>query len=133
MITFKYKAEKSRQGETIYRPIADVILATPKGKVEVSMYIDSGADLSIIPYSVGLLLGFERSQGTIREIKGIAGETIPYIVREANFNLGDYKFKGRVGWALIEAVPLLLGRLDVFCHFKVIFDETERSVSFIPK
>jgi hypothetical protein len=133
MITFKYKKEKSRHGELIYRPVADMVLQSENYSVEVSMYIDSGADVSLIPLSIGLALGFTESEKEIKQIKGIGGEAIPYILKEANFVFSNFKFKARIGWALIEEIPILLGRLDVFSRFKVIFDESEKLVFFIPK
>jgi hypothetical protein len=133
MITFKYKKEKSRQGKTILRPVAEILMENGANSVEVSMYIDSGADISLVPLSVGIALGFSKKAEEINEIKGIAGEAVPYIIKEVIFTLPGYKFKARIGWTLIEEVPLLLGRLDVFPRFKIIFDESDKSVTFIPK
>ena len=39
----------------------------------------------------------------------------------------------RIGWALIEEVPLLLGRLDVFGHFAVEFREFEDKIFLKPQ
>ena len=97
------------------------------------MYIDSGADISLVPLSLGIALGFNEKAEDIKEIKGIAGEAIPYIIKAVTLGFPGYKFKARIGWALIEEVPLLLGRLDVFPKFRIIFDEFEESVIFIPK
>lgn len=133
MITFKYKKEKSRQGIIVFRPVAEVVIENVANSVEVGMYIDSGADISLIPLSVGLALGFKETAKEIKVIKGIAGEAVPYIVKSARFSLAGYKFNARIGWALIEEVPLLLGRLDVFTRFRIIFDEFEKTVAFVPK
>ena len=133
MITFKYKKEKSPQGRIVLRPIADVILENNGRLVEASMYIDSGADISLLPLSVGLVLGFSERAEEIKQIKGIAGESIPYIIKNVSIKFSDYEFKARIGWALIEEIPLLLGRLDIFPKFKITFDEFEKSVVFIPK
>jgi len=38
----------------------------------------------------------------------------------------------KIAWALIEEVPLLLGRLDVFPRFKIVFDEQQEIVTFQP-
>jgi hypothetical protein len=133
MITFKYKKEKNRQGSVIFRPVADVILEGTQNSIEVPMYIDSGADLSLIPLSVGVALGFEEKAEEIKQIKGIGGETIPYIVRNVKLILPGYKLPARIGWALIDDVPILLGRLDIFRKFKIIFDEAEKLVFFVPK
>lgn len=97
------------------------------------MYIDSGADLSLIPRSIGIALGYKEDTKEIKEIKGIAGEAIPYIVKTVGLSLSGYKLNARIGWTLIEEVPLLLGRLDIFTKFRITFDEFEKSVIFAPK
>lgn len=42
--------------------------------------------------------------------------------------IGDVETSVRVGWALIEEVPLILGRLDVFQKFSVEFREFENKI-----
>lgn len=133
MITFRYKREKNRRGTEVDRPVAEVVLENGEKSVAVSMYIDSGADISMVPLSIGKALGFDQKTEEIKEIKGIAGEAIPYIIKEVGFKFPGYTFKGRIGWALIEEVPLLLGRFDVFARFKIVFDEMEKFILFIPK
>ena len=45
--------------KTILRPIARVKLINKGIEITVDMYIDSGADITLIPYSVGVALGFQ--------------------------------------------------------------------------
>ncbi|MDI6731762.1 MAG: hypothetical protein QME05_04195 [Candidatus Margulisbacteria bacterium] len=133
MIIFKYKKEKGREGQYISRPIAEVVLQNETFKVDVGMYIDSGADISMVTLSVGLALGFTQQAEEIKELKGIAGEGIPYIIKTISFGLPGYKFTARIGWALIDEVPLLLGRLDIFRRFKIIFDEADQFIALVSK
>ena len=132
MITFKYQKEKSDLG-LIYRPVANVLLETNDLKLEIPMYIDSGADVTLIPLKLGEALGFRQDSAQIREIRGIAGAGVPYILREVKLTIGNTKFPARIAWALIEAVPPLLGRLDVFEKFRIIFDEEKKIIEFYPK
>jgi len=53
-----------------------------------------------------------------------------YILKRANIILDDKKLKIRLAWALIEEVPLLLGRMDIFPKFKITFDEKHESTIF---
>ena len=132
MIRFKYQKEKSDLG-IVFRPVAHVILAVKNFKIEIPMYIDSGADITLIPLRLGEALGFRQDSSQIREIKGVAGGGVPYIIKEVNLTLGDIKFEVRIAWALIEEVPPLLGRLDIFNRFKIVFDEENKIVEFYPK
>lgn len=130
MIKFKYQSEPSNLGE-ILRPVADVMLESNGLKVEVSMYIDSGADITMIPFQFGKALGLKQNPSDeIFEIKGVSGGGVPYIVKRTNLILNGKKLNIRLAWALIEEVPLLLGRMDIFSKFKVIFNERQKSIVF---
>ena len=129
MITYDYQKEKSSIG-TVYRPVAKVILEISNYKVEVPMYIDSGADITLIPFRFGKALGFERDCGEILEMRGISGSSVPYIIKKVRMALGGVKLDARVAWALIEEVPPLLGRMDIFPLFRITFDEAKKIVEF---
>jgi len=132
MIKFRYREESSVISGTVLRPVADVILEVNNRRVETVMYIDSGDDISMIPLEVGKALGFKQSSSDeILEVKGVSGGGVPYILKKANIILDDKELKIRLAWALIEEVPLLLGRMDIFPKFKILFDEKEKSITFI--
>ncbi len=78
MIEFSYKEERLSEDKTVLRPVADIILITNDLQVEIPMYIDSGADLSLIPFRFGTALGFTKDNKLIEEMRGIVS-TIPYI------------------------------------------------------
>jgi len=131
VITFKYHKEASPFGY-IKRPIADIIIETETAKIEALLYIDSGADLTMIPLGLGHALGFKQGpDDKILEIRGVSGGGVPYLIREASLIMNKKKLKIRLAWALIEEVPLLLGRLDIFDKFKIIFNESLNTISFI--
>ncbi|PJB98802.1 MAG: hypothetical protein CO078_00780 [Candidatus Nealsonbacteria bacterium CG_4_9_14_0_8_um_filter_36_17] len=132
MISFKYQKEKSDLGE-VWRPIAQVTLLVKNFRVEVPLYIDSGADITLIPLGFGEALGFKQDSAQIKEIRGVSGGTVPYIIKNVKLLIGDVKFSVRIAWSLSEEVPPLLGRLDVFTKFKIVFDEENKIVEFHPK
>ena len=131
MIVFKYKAESLGKGKgTIYRPVADVYLKSKSGEwIEFHPYIDSGADVTLLPLSLGKLIGLNRDERKIEKIGGIRG-TVPVINSDNEIKIGDYRLAVKVGWALIEAVPALLGRTDVFDAFEVIFKQKAKQIIF---
>jgi hypothetical protein len=110
---FRYRPERSHLG-TIYRPVATIIVEHKKIVVELPLYIDSGADISMIPYRFGKALRLDQtSKDRIRRIRGIAGRSVPYLVKRLTFIFGRTKISARVAWSMTEEVPLLLGRMDV--------------------
>jgi hypothetical protein len=132
MIEFRYRKEASIITGEVLRPVADVILESDKFKVEAAMYIDSGADITMLSLGLGKALGFKQSPADeIREIKGVSGGGVPYLLKNVHITLNGKRLKIRIAWALTEEVPLLLGRLDIFPEFKITFAEAQESIFFI--
>ena len=128
-ITFRYRSEKSEIFGVVKRPVAKVYFKTREDKwVPCFMYIDSGADFTLIPYRFGLMLGFEIEK-KVHEIYGVGGG-IPVILKPALMRINDKMLNVRMGWSLREDVPFILGRLDVFDKFNVQFREKEGMVIF---
>jgi len=129
MIKFKYQRYSAQLGE-ILRPMADVVLEAKRHRVEVSMCVDSGADISMIPFRFGRALGFrQKPTDKILEIRGVSGGGVPYVIRRLNLIMNNQRLSIRIAWALIEEVPLLLGRMDVFSKFKITFDEKQELIT----
>lgn len=133
MITFKYRKEKGRLGQEVNRPVALIEFQDIKGNwIPKDFYIDSGADITLLPRSVGDLLGFELKQDeVIEEIGGIAGK-LPTVRRRVGVKIGKKELKAEIAWALTEEVPLLLGRKDVFDVFHITFKQDKGLIIFEP-
>jgi hypothetical protein len=130
MIRHGFREEKSSLGDVL-RPVAEVILKRSGFSVGMPMYIDSGADISMIPLRFGRALGFKQEEtDTIKEVRGISGAGIPYIFKEVTLMLNGEELKARVAWALVEEVPILMGRLDIFDKFRIIFDQRRGWIDF---
>ena len=131
MIVFKYRREKGRLGQSVKRPVALVNFQNSQHQwVSQNLYIDSGADITLIPLSMGKLLGFEISpEESLREIGGISS-TIPVVSRNLRIKIGEKELEIEAAWALSEEVPPLLGRKDVFDAFEVIFNQQKETISF---
>jgi len=130
MIRYQFKEEEGSFG-SVLRLVAEVILENGDLRVGIPMYIDSGADISMIPLRFGRSLGFRQEEGdTIREIKGVSGVSVPYILKKVNLVLNGKKLEIRVAWALVENVPTLMGRIDIFDKFRIAFDERRGRIDF---
>ena len=128
MIEFPFEPRQSRRFGEILKPIIPVRVSGPARSVNVFMLLDSGADLSMLPYSVGETLGMRLDIGTRSEVQGIGEGTVPYVPGEVDLQIGGIVLHVRVGWALIEEVPFLLGRLDVFRELVIEFREFENKL-----
>lgn len=127
-VEFDFREEHSRLFGSILRPVARIILVNEGKEFPEHVYVDSGADISLIPKSVGDTLGFEiEKTDKIIEIKGIGERGVPIIIKNIQMKIGDRLLNTRIAWALIEEVPLLLGRLDVFKLFNVCFKKNKKT------
>lgn len=130
MIVFRYKRESLGKGKSVIRPVADVFVQNKSGSwIEFHPYIDSGADVTMIPLSLGKLLGLKVEEAKIEQIGGIRG-SVPVIYVKQKVRLGGVGFLARIAWALVEEVPPLLGRESVFDKFKVTFKQRDREILF---
>ena len=127
-VDFPYAKEKSQLSGPILRPVARVIL---NDRIPNMMYVDSGADVTLLPKSVGELIGLKREKGEKpTSVKGIGKSHINILIRHVTMTIGGSRFSARVAWSLIEDVPMLLGRLDVFSWFNILFRERKGIVTF---
>ena len=134
MVKFRYRRERSDLLGTIYRPVAEVYFKDRDGNLLVSfMYIDSGADITLIPKAMGESLGLRFDEKEIREIRGIGAARVPIIIRKVWLKIGGHEIEARIAWALEEGIPPLLGRVDIFNKFDVRFREEDRVIEFVPR
>ncbi|MBI2611166.1 hypothetical protein HYW54_00280 [Candidatus Gottesmanbacteria bacterium] len=131
MIIFRYKEEPSgKKNELIKRPIADIYIRSKSGPwIEFHPYIDSGADVTLIPLTLGNLIGLKVDEKKIEQIGGIRG-SVPAIYSQEKIRIGDNILSARIAWALIEEVPPLLGRTDIFDSFHVTFKQNQGIIIF---
>ncbi|OGJ17076.1 hypothetical protein A3K73_01465 [Candidatus Pacearchaeota archaeon RBG_13_36_9] len=128
-LEFDFKEEESKIFGPVLRPVARVVLVNQNMEVPEYPYVDSGADISLISKSVGDLLGFRiEEKDIVEEIKGIGERGIPIIIKKINMRIGEKEFETRIAWALIEEVPLLLGRMDVFNLFDILFKKNSKTL-----
>jgi len=117
---FKFTKENSSSLGIVHRPIMKVGLRDANGELfELSVLVDSGADISIFSRRIGDIMEINVEQGEEKIFRGIVGELIAY-VHKVPISINDREVETRVAFALSE-VPNLLGRLDIFKNFEISF------------
>ncbi len=132
MIEFYYQEEYSDKFGIILRPVAPILLtniAKNDKFIFATMYIDSGADVTMVPLKAGEVLGFTYKRKKIFMMHGISG-SLSCIVEKAQIKIGEKKFTIDITWALSDDAPFLLGRRHIFENFKIIFEEAKRRIFF---
>ena len=120
---FKYTPEPTRTG-IIHRPTARIFLQSTKNEwYAFRVYIDSGADMSLFTKTDAKLLGLNLYKGEYRPIIGIGKNLIPAYTHKIKMKIEETTLNVHTSFADSDEVPRLLGRTDIFKHFKITFNE----------
>jgi gag-polyprotein putative aspartyl protease len=100
----------------------------------VEMIVDSGADITYLPKKVGSRLGLVRSPHDLVFEARSVGSTISYVYRQMSVNINGITLTIKIIWGQDDQGEdeALLGRLDVFDRFDVLFSQKKRKVIFLP-
>jgi predicted aspartyl protease len=114
-----------------WQPDYTVIISTTSTSETLTMLVDSGADITVIPRWTGEDLGLTLFDNEyIAKAEGVNG-TVDYVIRSLTFSLDGHVFEAPVGWIQTDGVDdILLGREVVFDLFDVEFKQAEETIIF---
>ncbi len=121
-LRFSYSETRGSSGETLFRPILPVILTHRGTPYTAHAIIDSGADVNVLPYPIGIGLGGNWEQA--RTGLTLSGNLANYEARGilVNCTVGDLpSVQLAFAWTRAEHVPLLFGQVNFFMEFDVCF------------
>ncbi|MFQ6063341.1 MAG: hypothetical protein ACE5J9_09250 [Methanosarcinales archaeon] len=112
-VSFKYKERSSAIFEKVLRPLINLeIYSAIDGEwyIVENVLVDSGADLSLLPYRQGKLFILDIESGDEIEIRGI----VPYskltvYLHRLKFRIDQMEFDAPVGISESDDVPPILG------------------------
>ncbi len=76
------------------------------------------------------LLGLNLTQGEYHPIMGVGRTLLPSYVHVIKMKVGDQELEVHAAFADSDEVPRLLGRADIFTHFKITFNEQKLEITF---
>jgi hypothetical protein len=120
--SFKYQ-----EFEGLSYPSCSVDFFVNNKIVTLAMIVDSGADITLIPKSIGQVLNLQKTH--LNYLGGIGGKTGFYL-NIVNAKIAGKQIKIPVAWITHDSIPLLLGRKGVFNQFSICFKEKEQVVVF---
>ena len=129
-ISFRYKTVKRPDGTLVKTPSIPITLIGKENFDTVAL-LDSGADISAIPKSIGELLGVDLN-GQVDYAYGIGGK-----VKSIETSVRISVQKGHEHYNFILPVkvilddynfPILLGRAGFFDEFVITFDQENEKV-----
>lgn len=132
MIDFAWREEISLSFGKIKRPVAEIYIKNNKKQWRaLTMYIDSGADATVISRSFGELFGYNVNKGKKIRMKGFGEEEIIAYVHDAEFKIGQHRIRANIAIADHDKVPNVLGRKDIFDLFEIHFKNLKECTRFI--
>jgi gag-polyprotein putative aspartyl protease len=117
-----------------WEPMYPVLFSLDDGaSLNLNMLVDSGADISFISKNIGEQLGLKKAAHETVETAFGVGSRLSYLNRTLNVKIDDTELSVRFLWSQDEGVDdIILGRLDVFDRFDVLFSQKKRKVIFLP-
>ena len=109
-------------GENILRPLLPIKLLHESKSVEVTGLLDSGSDISILPYAIGQRLGLIWDER--RALIGLSGNLRRTPAQGVGLmaQVGDFQSVMLMfAWIQAENAPLILGQISFFMKFDVCF------------
>lgn len=102
------------------RPVLPIRLHAADMMREVTALVDSGADVNVLPWSVGLDLGlaWNPDKATIRVTGVPQGAAAMPVLLSADFG-GHGPITLAFAWCQSDAVPLVLGQTNFFMEFDI--------------
>ena len=100
----------------------------------VSALLDTGAAINVLPFGIGLQLGFDWDQQTTSvqltgNLASVEARVVVVDATVAGFPAGRLAF----AWAKNDAVPVLLGQVNFFMEFDVCFFRSRNLFEVRPK
>lgn len=122
---FPYQLKRIREG-IIADPRIDLQIKTVAGFATTIFLLDSGADVTTLPINrFAKSLRFAPSPKTRITIGGVEGKGIGAFPYTLSAKLGNKEFKLRC-YLIESSVDPLLGRLDFWTRFSIVFDNKKQ-------
>jgi Aspartyl protease len=115
-----------------WEPTYPVTLQHREHSADVTMLVDSGADVSLISLQLGHDLGFALADSEVILAANSAGGVVNYVLRNVSMMIDGRAFSAPVAWlqTAIDNAPLLLGREVVFEQFNIEFRQADEEIIF---
>lgn len=129
---YKYYAQLSGD-DMVYRPIVGVVLSTIKDSIETIGIIDSGCDYTLINAEYAEELGITPATCETAVVGGIADKGTPSFIAKIKLRIEGFEdiFEVNARFVPGMVVNVLLGEVDFFENFKVLFEKRQRKFSLI--
>ncbi len=131
---FPYISADATLGEAAFRAYMPITLTHQQSSTTASALLDTGATVNVLPYGLGLELGYawERQTTTLNLTGNLAQYEARVVVLQAS--IGQFEPTQLVfAWTQAVQVPLILGQVNFFMEFDVCFYRSQLYFAVSPK
>ena len=131
---YPYLSPTTHKGEGSLMPYLPLTLHNKDREIKTYGLLDTGATVNVLPYKIGLDLGFVWNVQTIPLKLGgnLASFEARALFIDAHIE-GYPPVKLAFAWTLTDNVPLLLGQTNFFMEFDVLFSRSALFFEVLPK
>ncbi len=119
---YPFTASEVALGESSFRPYLPLSLFHKQQAVTVSGLVDTGATINVLPYQLGISLGYLWENQT--KVLNLTGNLAKYEARilVVQATVGQFNpVRVAFAWTQATDVPLILGQVNFFMEFNVCF------------
>lgn len=113
-------------------PLLTISVLTKFGYQSYQFLFDTGADFTMLPRYTAEDIGINLKTLPHTHSYGIENKGIKVYIGNIKIKLGAEELKIKCLFSEKDTTPFLLGRIDIFSHFNIIFDNKHKKVTFIP-
>lgn len=132
VVRFPFLSFRSPNLGVLPRPILPALVSGQSATLRAWFILDSGADVSLIPYKFGRQLGMSRAGARRCQCGGIGEGLLTYYLCPVALAIEDLRLHVRVGWCEADIPYFLLGRLDVFDLLDIEFRQSANCILLRP-
>lgn len=126
-ITFPLKDKLTSLG-IVPDPKITLLVLTKYGYEPFTFLLDTGADCTMAPASLAEDIGIDLQTCPIVHSWGIEGEGITTYAGKIKVMIGSEELEIKCLFSEKETTPYILGRMDIFSHFNITFDNANKVI-----
>jgi hypothetical protein len=130
---FNYLAVSDTAGKSALRPMLPITLSYRGQAQEVMALVDSGADVNVLPYLLGIDLGLVWTEQSTTV--ALSGNFSNYEARGVVLSAAVGEFPPvqlAFAWSKVERIPVILGQNNFFQEFDIGFFRSQNAFQIYP-
>ena len=123
-----------REKQTEFGPLPDPKIVLPVktsgGYKDFRFLLDTGADFTMLPFTMADELGVDIENAPEVTVTGIKREEVRARLAEVTVRIGEVEVELSCLYCMKEDMPYLLGRMGLFQRFNIAFDNRRKRIVF---